>query len=272
MRLPIATFTLCVLALSSMSLSDCAPPHHGLAKNRIAFAQVEFYADFQMSFRENGKSVASVSLERDENGDYDVVVKRKRKKVARFEEVFDGGLIIVEIGTVDLMSTGNDVVFLSISSGGTGAHSVELNLMRPRKRERIHPELCFSHNATDVIPRVDISDNFHKRSLRREREFLVELMYDYGYIGEAEILEQANNPEFAYYFWGRDNGQIEDGIMTIRRFEGKSPTSASVTATLQDGNMVYMGYFKAGLEAYDKKRGDHFVLFTGTRCIRGLVP
>ncbi len=234
------------------------------AKSRINLVHEGSYGEVEVSFKEKGKRAGTLAFQMDENGSgFDAVVRRRGKEVGRFEDVFDGGLPIgVEIGKVDLERNGTEVIFVGVESGGTGANNVYLNLLCPRKLKRIWLSLHFSYNATDPIPGIRISDNFHERTLRKEREFLVQLMCDnYSYIGEIDRLRHADDPAFAYYFWGRDNGSIKDGYMTVRKYKGKSKMGASVTAQLQDGDVLYTAYFKAGVEAYDKRADEHWIVF-----------
>jgi hypothetical protein len=251
----------CALSLTAIPVLSQAAEHSS-AKSRINLVHEGSYREVEVSFKEKGKRAGTVAFEMDQDrGSFDAVIRRKGKEVGRFQDVFDGGLIGVEIGTVDLDRNGSEVVFVGVESSGNAAGTIWLNLLCPRKLQWIWLSLGFVFSAPDAVPDICISDNFHLRALRKEREFLVQLMYDYGYISEVDILRRADDPEFAYYFWERDNGSIQDGYMTIRKYKGKSKMGASVTAQLQDGDVLYTAYFKAGVEAYDKQADEHWVVF-----------
>ena len=258
---PAIFFAAIALALVGIQVS-CRPAKRSSAKSRIHFVHVGSYREVEASFKEKGKRAGTVAFEMDEDrGSFDAVVRRRGKEVGRFQDVFTGGLIGVEIGTLDLERNGSEVIFVGVESSGNAAGTIWLNLLCPRKLQWIWLSLGFVFSAPDAVPDIRISDNFHIRALRKEREFLVQLMYDYGYMSELDILRRADDPEFAYYFWKRENGSIQDGYMTVRKYNGKSKMTASVSAQLQDGDILYTGYFKAGVEAYDKRADEHWIVF-----------
>ena len=260
MRCAKAVCEVVILILLATSPSTAKAPESPFASGRIAFIQApESWDGFKIKFGDGRDTVASATfVSGDGQHCYDIVIAKEDKEFGRIKDICLFGF--TRVGTVDLTRDGREELFLEVGGGGSGAHWVDLSLICPRKLELIGLSLQFGHQATDPIPKVSISDNFHKRSLRSEREFLVRLMHDYGYVGEGDILQQADNPRFAYYFWARDNGRVQDGKIKIRRYRGK-PSHGSVEDELQDGNIRYIACFKAGVVAYDVQNDEHFVVF-----------
>ncbi len=75
------------------------------------------------------------------------------------------------------------------------------------------------------------------------------------------INKEIDNSDFAYHFWYKGNGNIEDGRMNIRRYKGRRKTRASIMDELRKDGITYTAYFKAGVVAYDQESNEHFVLF-----------
>ncbi len=121
--------------------------------------------------------------------------------------------------------------------------------------------LWFSSQATEAVTQISMSDYLFAEDFKRVEEFLESIKYEYGYIGEKEINEEIDNPDFAYYFWAKDNGSIEDGRMNIRRYKGRHETRASIEDELRKDGITYTAYFKGGIVAYDQESNEHFVLF-----------
>ncbi len=74
--------------------------------------------------------------------------------------------------------------------------------------------LWHDFQATEAVTEADYSFG---KDFQRGEEFLESIKYEYGYTGEKEINEQADNSSFACYFWAKDNGSIEDGRMNGKR-------------------------------------------------------
>jgi len=233
-------------------------------KDRIAFISTESvdkYPKFEVKFKQNGKERGVVIFECDEYFFLnDITIKRGDGSVAQIAKAFVENIYgIREIGTVDLSESGNEDVFLVWWDGGTGMDHFGLNLINTQKCEIVGLVLSFDFQATEAITEVSTTNNFHSVDYEKEREFLESIKYEYGFIGKEEINKQSNNPDFAYYFWAKDNGFIEDGRMNIRRYKGKCKTKASIE--LKEGNITYTSYFKRGVVAYDEESNEHFILF-----------
>ncbi len=130
-----------------------------------------------------------------------------------------------------------------------------------KKGKLLRLSLWFSSQATEAVTQVSRSDYFFGEDFQRQEEFLESIKYEYGYIGEKEINEETDNPDFAYYFWSSDNGSIEDGRINIRRYKGRHETRASVNDELRKNGITYTAYFKGGVVAYEEESNEHFVLF-----------
>lgn len=77
----------------------------------------------------------------------------------------------------------------------------------------------------------------------------------------SAVEKQTHNLNFAFSVWAKENGQIQEGKMTIKRFPGKPTTEATILDQLELGDMTYTAYFKGGVVAYDEKKNEYFVLF-----------
>ena len=244
------------------------------AKDQIAFISMESidkFPKFEVKFKESRKETGVVIFEYDEYFFLnDITIERGDGSAAQIAKAFVENIFgITEIGTVDLSENGNEDVFLVWWDGGTGMHHIGLNLINTQKCEIVGLVLFFSHQATEAITEVRTTDNFHSEDFQKEREFLESIKYEYGFIGEEEINKQKDNPDFAYYFWTKDNNGIEDGKMTIRRYKGKHKilvgtddiTDELIAYELKEDNIIYTAYHKAGLVAYDENSEEHFILF-----------
>ncbi len=229
-------------------------------KDEITFIEIESSNKFEVQFKENGKKTGTVIFEFNEDDfRWQITIKKGDRTVTQIEDRYVG--IISEAGTVDLSQNENEDIFFVSESGGTGGHLISLSLINIKKKELIRLSLWFSSQATEAVTQVSRSDYFFAEDFKKEEEFLESIKYEYGYIGEKEINEEIDNPDFAYYFWAKDNGSIEDGRMNIRSYKGKHETRASINDELRKNGMTYTAYFKAGVIAYDEESNEHFVLF-----------
>ncbi|MBA7477862.1 hypothetical protein ES707_13277 [subsurface metagenome] len=232
-----------------------------LLKDEITFIEIESPNKFEVQFKENGKKTGIVIFEFNKDDFYwEITIKKGDGTVTQIiEDEYYG--FISEIGTVDLSQNENEDIFFVSESGGTGGHLISLSLINIKKKELIGLSLWFSSQATEAVTQVSRSDYFFGKDFQKEEEFLKSIKYEYGYIGEKEINEEIDNPDFAYYFWAKDNGSTEDGRMNIRRYKGRHETRASVEDELRKGGITYTAYFKGGVVAYDQESNEHFVLF-----------
>jgi len=229
-------------------------------KDEITFVEIESLNKFEVQFKENGKKTGIVIFESNKGNFYwEITIKKGDGTVTQIEDRYVG--IISEVGVVDLSENENEDIFFVAESGGTGGHLISLSLINIQKEELIGLSLWFSSQATEAATQVSTSDYFFGKDFQREEEFLKSIKYEYRYIGEKEINEQADNPDFAYYFWAKDNGSIEDGRINIRRYKGKHKTRASVEDELRRDGITYTAYFKGGVVTYDEESNEHFVLF-----------
>jgi len=229
-------------------------------KDEITFIEIEPLNKFEVQFKENGKKTGIVIFESNkDNFCWEITIRKGDGTVTQIEDRYVG--IISEAGTVDLSENENEDIFFVSESGGTGGHLISLSLINIQKEELIRLSLWFSSQASEAVTQVSTSDYFFGEDFQREEEFLESIKYEYGYIGEKEINEEVDNPDFAYYFWAKDNGNIENGRMNIRRYKGRHETRASIEDELRKGGITYTAYFKGGVVAYDEESNEHFVLF-----------
>ncbi len=232
-----------------------------LLKDEITFIEIESPNKFEVRFKENGKKTGTATFESNkDNFNWEITIKKGDGTVTQIiEDKYCG--FISEVGVVDLSENENEDIFFVTESGGTGGHLISLSLINIKKEELIRLSLWFSSQATEAVTQVSRSDYFFAEDFKKEEEFLESIKYEYGYIGEKEINEEKDNPDFAYYFWAKDNGSIEDGRINIRRYKGKRKTRASINDELREDGITYTAYFKGGVVAYDEESNEHFVLF-----------
>ncbi len=229
-------------------------------KDEINFIEIESLDKFEVQFKEKGRKTGIVIFESNkDNFGWEITMKKGDGTVTQIEDRYVG--IISEAGTVDLSQNENEDIFFVRESGGTGGHLISLSLINIKKEELIRLSLWFSSQASEAVTQVSMSDYFFGKDFERQEEFLESIKYEYGYIGEKEINEEKDNPDFAYYFWTKDNGSVEDGRMNIRRYKGKHKTRASIEDRLRKDGITYTAYFKGGVVAYDEESNEHFVLF-----------
>lgn len=230
-------------------------------KDEITFIEIESSSKFEVQFKEDGKKTGIAIFEYNkDNFCWEITIKKGDGTVTQITKDEYYGFIS-EVGTIDLSENENEDIFFVTESGGTGGHLISLSLINIKKEELIRLSLWFSSQATEAVTQVSMSDYFFAEDFQREEEFLESIKYEYGYIGEKEINEEIDNPDFAYYFWAKDNGSIEDGRMNIRRYKGQRETRASVNDELRRDGITYTAYFKGGVVGYDEESNEHFVLF-----------
>ncbi|MBI3554420.1 MAG: hypothetical protein HY077_18135 [Elusimicrobia bacterium] len=249
------------------ALAACAsaPDHHlpPSAAASLAIASVDPSAPrFEIAFKEKGLAAGSVVIENSGHLSHGVAILRGAKESCRVSEEF-GALLtrITAVGTVDLADRGDEEIFLLNEDGGTGSHDEIMLLIDPRDCGVTGLTVTVFHQATHrTTPQAPLG-RFDDLARRPERIFLNALKYRYGFVGKDDADRQEKNPEYAYYFWARDNGSLNDGRMKIRRYEGRPAFRDSLEASLMDGVRVYAAYFKGGVVAYDAATDEHFVLF-----------
>ena len=95
-----------------------------------------------------------------------------------------------------------------------------------------------------------------------EREFLEKIKYAYDYMPEEVILAQPDNPDYAVHFWGKDNGKIQEGRLTIRRYKGKPAYKfQELKSPWEEGSLDFAIKSRGSLFAYDRETDEHFLLF-----------
>lgn len=93
-----------------------------------------------------------------------------------------------------------------------------------------------------------------------EREFLEKIKYAYGYISEEDILACADDPNFAIHLWGKDNGKIQEGRISIRKYKGRPGNLSDAKPRMEEGPMIYTKY-RSGVMAYDREAEEYFLVF-----------
>jgi hypothetical protein len=163
-------------------------------------------------------------------------------------------------GRVDLKGDGQKSRFKAVGNWGTRQHEKFLTLVSPDKPEPIELRLFWDSLCMYYPPGVKWSANADDPDYAVERRFLEKIRYAYGYISEADILARADDPDYAIHFWGKDNGRIQEGRITIRKYKGQPGNLSNAKLRLEEGAMVYTSYH-SGVTAYDREADEFFIIF-----------
>jgi hypothetical protein len=135
-----------------------------------------------------------------------------------------------------------------------------LTLLSPDKPDPIELYLFWNGLSMYYPPGVKWSANAGDPDYAEERKFLEEIKYAYGYISEENILARADDPNFAIHLWGKDNGKIQEGRITIRKYKGRPGYLSKTKPHLEEGPMIYASY-RSGVVAYDSEADEYFLIF-----------
>jgi len=100
---------------------------------------------------------------------------------------------------------------------------------------------------------------FFGENWEKERRFVGSVKYEYGFLGENDI--NPSDPQFAEYFWVKHNEGIDAGKLKIHKYKGEFQTGNSIENELVDGEKIYRARFKGGVDVYDSKSDESYVLF-----------
>jgi len=215
----------------------------------------------EVAFRSRGKPAGRVWVNRERLGLYFVLTSQSGAQTTITLDAGQG-LSLESLGVVEIDRQGNDDVFSTARTGGTGAHSDSLNLLNPRLGKTAEMTLFFSHQATEAVPGISRSENMSDPRLALEWEFLEGIKGEYGYRTQEEVEQHPDDPRYAYYFWKKDNGQTTSGPLHLRWYTGNmARQQGSENARLLEGNTEYVAYFKGGVMAFDRARNRSCVLY-----------
>ena len=164
------------------------------------------------------------------------------------------------LGWVDLKGDGQKSRFKVIANWGSRQSEKFLTLVSPDKPEPIKLYLFWDSLCMYYPPGVKWSANADDPDYAEEREFLEKIKYAYGYISEEDILARADDPNFAIHLWGKDNGKIQEGRITIRKYKGRPEYLSNAKPLLEEGPMIYTSY-RSGVVAYDREAEEYFLVF-----------
>jgi hypothetical protein len=164
------------------------------------------------------------------------------------------------LGSIDLKGDGQKSRFKVIANWGSRESEKFLTLVSPGKPEPVKLYLFWSSLCMYYPPGVKWSANAGDPDYAEERQFLEKIKYAYGYISEEDILARADDPNFAIHLWGKDNGKIQEGRITIRKYKGRPGNLSNAKPRLEEGPMIYTGY-RSGVVAYNSEAEEYFLIF-----------
>jgi hypothetical protein len=164
------------------------------------------------------------------------------------------------LGRVDLKSDGQKSRFKVIGNWGTRQSEKFLTLVSPDKPEPVKLYLFWDSLRMYYPPGVEWSANADDPHYAVERAFLEKIKYAYGYMSEEDILARSDDPNFAIHLWGKDNGRIQEGRITIRKYKGRPKGLSNAKPRLEEGTMIYTRYH-SGVVAYDRQDDEYFLIF-----------
>jgi len=173
-----------------------------------------------------------------------------------------GGYRCIMKGQIDLRGDGKKSQ-IEVFADGLGFWSGRfLKVKTPEKPEEVRLDMYWDGQDMYDAPHLGWSRNADDALYGREREFLEKIKYAYDYVPEEVILAQPDNPDYAVHFWGKDNGRIEEGKLTIRRYKGKPTFGLSQDKPRwEEGPVVFAKSSRGSLFAYDREADEHFVLY-----------
>lgn len=164
------------------------------------------------------------------------------------------------LGWIDLKGNGQKSRFKVIGNWGSRQSEKFLTLVSPGKPDPVKLYLFWDSLCMYYPPGVKWSANADDPDYAEEREFLEKIKYAYGYISEEDILARSDDPNFAIHLWGKNNGRIQEGRITIRKYKGQPGNLSNAKPRLEEGPMIYASY-RSGVMAYDRQADEHFLVF-----------
>jgi len=164
-----------------------------------------------------------------------------------------------EIGTVLLKGNDHEDVFFETGGGGSGSFYTVLNLFCPKYLEVMELSMSFNHDEFAYpIPEVSRSENFSNKNLSNEKKFLEKVKFEEGYSDESDL--DLKDPHYAVYIWKKNNGKVEDGKISIKKY--KTPVMDSkVIKKLKIGDRIYFAREHKGIDVHDAKTDEYYILY-----------
>lgn len=248
-----------LIALAALLLLPVITQAEPPEKERISFIKFDDTASkIEVPVKVGGKPSATVILVKDELM-WSASLRRHNEMpvpLEGFESRF-----LKEIGTVDLDGSGNFDVFVVLADGGTGYNSTSLNLINLRNAAIVGMTIGNSRDKANPVSDLSTTDNFNDPKFRKEKDFLSKIKGKYGYVSAGDIDKQSDKPANAYSMWVKENRNVKDGKLTIRKYKGAPTDLSSRNDVLIDGPISYLAMFKGGVIAYDQSSNEHYVLY-----------
>lgn len=170
-------------------------------------------------------------------------------------------------GVIDIDNDGNKEIYSIEREGGSGSYGFWIKVYDSPKKEVYELEASGEYSEPSLS--TEISDNSSQKEglsvwLRQKAKELI-LYY-----------EEENSYDKAVRDWIRSNGKgFYKGKVKIYEFPGKIPESgASIGCKVDDGEFIWLSYFKGALFGYNKSRDVYFVVYvpwTAYDWIRSMV-
>jgi hypothetical protein len=122
----------------------------------------------------------------------------------------------------------------------------------------------FILQMTDMVTGIKRSPDFDAEDMKPESDFLEKIKWEYGYMSQEKADASEADSKFAFYFWKKDNGVVENGPIKVRKYASNLPAGGSVLESLTDetdGGIEYQALFKSGVTARDPRSGKMWVVF-----------
>jgi hypothetical protein len=168
---------------------------------------------------------------------------------------------VQQMGTVQLGHEGRRSLFLVAGNYGTRESEIYLGLLTPGKAGYTALCMWFDGTDTDYGPDLHRGRNAEEPLYAPEVSFLETIKYAYDYISEQDILACADDPKFAAHLWGKDNGHLREGILTLRRYPGAPQRCGSDRKVRLEVDGVTYSRCGSALMAYDRDADEHYILY-----------
>ncbi|MBL7154124.1 MAG: hypothetical protein ISS79_10420 [Phycisphaerae bacterium] len=184
-----------------------------------------------------------------------------KERIELAEKPWSGYRCITK-GQIDIRGDGQKSQIDVFADGlGFWSHRL-LTVKTPGKPDEVRLYMYWDGQDMYDPPHLGWSKNADDPFYATEREFLENIKYAYRYMPEEVILAQPENPKYAVHFWGKDNGRIEEGRLTIRRYKGKPVSGFSESnPRWEEGSVVFAKSSRGSLFGYNREVDEHFLLF-----------
>ncbi len=150
-----------------------------------------------------------------------------------------------------------EIIFID-ESFGTGAGLRVMYIYSTFKNQlfQIMEKYDWQDAAGPISPQIEIVPEPDKEFSRAIEQYALKQ----GYLKDEFV--DLNKPEYAVQKWHTLNGVKRKGMVKLFFYDNRPKYGASISATLETTDIIWIAYFKGPLYGYIKKRNQHFVAYS----------